>query len=498
MGQSPSSDTYNETGDGLPFFQGKAEFGKLYPTVRKWCSSPVKVAELDDILMSIRAPVGPTNLAPQKVCIGRGLAAIRAYNGVEQRYLLYYFRNILNWLSAQGTGTTFKAISGDFIKKIEIVLAPQNEQKRIANKLDQLLAVVDSCKTHLDSIPGIIKRFRQSVLAAATSGELAAGGNGVPRDCLIQEVFENIADVIDTHPSHRTPAEVEGGVPYIGIGDVDALGQIDFARAKKVDWTVFSEHQQRYKIEEGDFIFGKIGTLGKPTKLPIGIKYTISPNVLLIKPKRKLVNPDFLCIMMGSPVFLDEVANASVATSQAAFGIKKMRKLQVTIPSIEKQLEIVRRVEALFAVADCLEARYQTACTQVDQLTPSLLAKAFRGELVPQEPSDEPASVLLARIKSSQTESKNNRTKTILNSESTPLENKSKHGVIMLNRKDIQPSHLSSILKARGPLTAEKLWSASQLDIDDFYEQLKDEDKLGLLKEKTESASDDSRLLEAS
>ncbi len=396
------------------------------------------------------------------------------------------------------SGTTRRRISRNNLSQIELPIPPFNEQKRISDKLDQLLAAVDSCKTRLDTIPGIIKRFRQSVLTAASSGELMAGVNGFSRDSLIQEVFENIADVIDTHPSHRTPAEVEGGVPYIGIGDVDALGQIDFTRSKKVDWAVFSEHQQRYRIEEGDFIFGKIGTLGKPTKLPIGIKYTISPNVLLIKPKRKSVNPDFLCILMGSPAFLNEVAGASVATSQAAFGIKKMRKLQVTIPSIEKQLEIVRRVEALFVVADRLEARYQAACAQVNQLTPSLLAKAFRSGLVPQEPNDEPASVLLARIKSSQTENKNIRTKTIQNKKSTPLENKSKHGEIMLQRKNIQPSHLSSILKARGPLTAEKLWSASQLDIDDFYDQLKDEDKLGLLKERTDSSSDDSRLLEAS
>src|SRR5680860_802479 len=76
MGQSPPSSSYNEDREGLPFFQGKAEFGALYPEPKKWCTDPKKLASKDDVLISVRAPVGPTNLAPEKCCIGRGLAAL--------------------------------------------------------------------------------------------------------------------------------------------------------------------------------------------------------------------------------------------------------------------------------------------------------------------------------------------------------------------------------------------------------------------------------------
>ena len=75
-GQSPESKYYNSTGEGIPFFQGKADFGELYPKVRMYCSSPTKIAQYNDILLSVRAPVGPTNLSPGTVCIGRGLAAL--------------------------------------------------------------------------------------------------------------------------------------------------------------------------------------------------------------------------------------------------------------------------------------------------------------------------------------------------------------------------------------------------------------------------------------
>ncbi|MWL64339.1 4'-phosphopantetheinyl transferase, partial [Escherichia coli] len=125
MGQSPSSSDVNEHGEGIVFFQGKAEFGKLYPTPKKYCTKPTKIASAGDILLSVRAPVGPTNLANQSTAIGRGLAAISAYHGLmESRYLLYFFKCIEPWLSTQGTGSTFKAISGQFIRDLQSPVPP--------------------------------------------------------------------------------------------------------------------------------------------------------------------------------------------------------------------------------------------------------------------------------------------------------------------------------------------------------------------------------------
>lgn len=172
MGQSPKGIYVNSEGEGIPFYQGKSEFGKLYPTPKKYCTEPSKLAIQDDILLSVRAPVGPTNLCPETSCIGRGLASIRALELMSQMYFLHYMRYLQPWLSEQGTGTTFKAISGAFLKDIEVIVAPLNEQIRIADKLDSILAKVDKAQARLDKIPAILKRFRQSVLAAATSGEL--------------------------------------------------------------------------------------------------------------------------------------------------------------------------------------------------------------------------------------------------------------------------------------------------------------------------------------
>lgn len=435
MGQSPSSYTYNETGDGLPFFQGKAEFGKLYPTARKWCSSPVKVAELDDILMSIRAPVGPTNLAPQKVCIGRGLAAIRGYNGIEQKYLLYYFRNIESWLSAQGTGTTFKAISGDFIKKIEFVLAPEKEQKRIADKLDQLLAAVDSCKTRLDTIPGIIKRFRQSVLAAATSGELTAdwreGTETLNTTINNEQVLFDIPKcwswkIIGSHADVKGGKRLPKGAKLVlentGFPYVKA-GQLKHGTVQEQDQEylppIIQKLISRYIVDSGDVYITIVGAcIGDAGIIPVKYdKANLTENAAKLCNLNGVVN-DYLAFWLQSPVAQNHIKFLVKSGAQGKLALMRIKEIPIPLPSISEQHEIVRRVEALFAVADRLEARYQAARVQVEQLTPSFLAKAFRGELVPQDPNDEPAEKLLNRIRSAQ--AKNGTVKSVKRQPKSP------------------------------------------------------------------------------
>ena len=150
----------------------------------------------------------------------------------------------------------------------------------------------------------------------------------------------------------------------------------------------------------------------------------------------------------------------------------------------------------LFAFADRREARYNTARAQVERLTPALLAKAFRGELVPQDPNDEPASVSPERIRAMRAATEDATGTKLRNGAGRPKKSQQAE-VIMLTRKDILSSHLSVILKTRGPLTAEALWSASQLEIDDFYDQLKDEEARGLLKETRRRFSNAPRLPEA-
>jgi type I restriction enzyme S subunit len=135
MGQSPPSSTYNTVGEGLPFYQGKTDFGDMYPIPRVYCTEPSRVAETGNILISVRAPVGPTNVSRERSCIGRGIFAIRVGEKLDRDFLLYFLRFYEPELAKAGTGSTFTAIAREDLETIKIPLPPLTEQKRIASLL---------------------------------------------------------------------------------------------------------------------------------------------------------------------------------------------------------------------------------------------------------------------------------------------------------------------------------------------------------------------------
>lgn len=176
LGQSPPSSTYNTDGKGLPFYQGKFEFGKLYPIPRKWCTAPKKIAEKGDVFISIRAPVGPTNLCTEKSAVGRGLAAIRGLSSIQPFFILYLMRRFENEIASRGTGTTFDAITGNQLKTFEIPLSPLPEQEQIVSELERCLSIADEVEATLAAELTRAERLRQSILKQAFSGKL------VPQD----------------------------------------------------------------------------------------------------------------------------------------------------------------------------------------------------------------------------------------------------------------------------------------------------------------------------
>jgi type I restriction enzyme S subunit len=137
MGQSPDSSTYNDKGDGLPFYQGKVDFGDKFIGFNHYCSSPIRIAEASDILMSVRAPVGPVNMTDHECCIGRGLASIRVKKGKADTAFVFAALDLMkDDLAGMGTGSTFKAISR---KDIENLLLPtKDDEKNFSTFVQQI------------------------------------------------------------------------------------------------------------------------------------------------------------------------------------------------------------------------------------------------------------------------------------------------------------------------------------------------------------------------
>lgn len=171
MGQSPESRYYNDTGDGLPFYQGKSEFGSLYPEPRKWCTRPSKLAEKHDILISVRAPVGPTNMCRVRSCIGRGLAAIRCLSNACPSYLMLALRAFEKQIANMGVGSTFTAISRKDIEQFKVPIPPLAEQKRIVAKVDELMALCDELEARQAERNAVRTRLHKASLDALLHAE---------------------------------------------------------------------------------------------------------------------------------------------------------------------------------------------------------------------------------------------------------------------------------------------------------------------------------------
>jgi type I restriction enzyme S subunit len=333
---------------------------------------------------------------------GINLLLLRAqpqFNGYLLNYFLRYYRLTGKFIEVAQRSVNQSSINQKKLNTFKIPLPPLAEQNRIVAKLDTLFAQLETIKVSMSKIPVLLKDFRQQVLTQAVTGKLTEEWrNGKELEEWNQKKLSAIADIIDPHPSHRTPPEFENGIPYIGIGDIDKNGKIDFYNSRKISPSVHEEHLNRYSLNEGDFIFGKIGTLGKPIIIPHKQDYTLSANVILIKPKVNVVNSKFIFYYLDSSILMQLIKADTKSTSQPAYGIKKMREQVIPFPSLEEQKEIVSRVESLFTKADAIEQQYKTLKEKIDNLPQALLHKAFKGELTEQLERDGDARELLLQI----------------------------------------------------------------------------------------------------
>lgn len=246
---------------------------------------------------------------------------------VNPKYIFYRMQTI------QFDHSTHKRYWIQQYSKIKISIPSLPEQERIVARIEELFSELDKVVETLKTTKQQLAVYRQAVLKEAFE----------PLNKVVD--MEIISTMIDPQPSHRTPPEVKDGVPYIGIGDIDYDAQtINFNTARKVSSGVAKEHLERYTIQKGDFIMGKIGTIGKPFKLPLPQNYTLSANVILIQPNSKIIFPEFLFWQFASPYITQQLMRGATATSQPAFGIKKARKLQIKICDMVVQNKILGSV----------------------------------------------------------------------------------------------------------------------------------------------------------
>ncbi|WP_251318842.1 restriction endonuclease subunit S [Flintibacter muris] len=371
-GQSPESKYYNTEGIGIPFFQGKADFGELYPTVRVYCSQPTKIAEKDDILLSVRAPVGPTNLSPGRVCIGRGLAAIRPFSDMSLRYLLYYFRFFESQLSAKGTGTTFKAITQATIKNLDVPVPPLPDQEHIVFRIEELFSQLDASVAELKTAKERLKVYRQAVLKEAFEGDYP------------QVQLKEISTAISGYAFKSKLYTSDGKYIVVKIGNVKERHfefSRDLTRTNEADETILD----KYLLQRGDCLITLTGSRGKRdygfvTMIKDQTNYLLNQRVAAIRFNRKEAIPEFFQYYLASPSYRSAFFRYETGNvGQGNVGIKALTEPIVILPNIEQQWRIVEEIESRLSVCDSIEKTVDTALQQAKALQQSILKKAFKG-----------------------------------------------------------------------------------------------------------------------
>ena len=361
MGQSPVSSSYNTEKRGLPFYQGNADFGKINPITRCWCDKPIKIAYKDDILISVRAPIGAINIASEECCIGRGLAAVRALKGKCLYEFLYYaLQSNTEELKSQGTGSTFKAISKQILANSELPDITLEEQHRIVNRLLKVDTLIENANEQLRLFDQLVKsRF------------LELFGDLKLNDKKWEVKFFKDLTLLITDGEHSTPRRTDNGIYLLSarnvlnhslqLNDIDYIDEVEYERISK-----------RIQPMIGDVLLSCSGSVGRCCAITKDIKFQMVRSVALLRFKAE-INPVFAEYMIVSDYLQEQINSNKTASSQSNLFQGKIKMLKGVIPPLDLQNQFADFVEEV----NKSKLEVQKSLEELETLKKSLMQQYF-------------------------------------------------------------------------------------------------------------------------
>jgi len=336
-GQSPSGKNFNDNGEGMPFYQGKKDYGdKFLKPPRVWTKSITKVAIQGDILLSVRAPIGALNIATQEICIGRGLTAIRGHEEINKDYLFYVLSQISEGLRGNA-GAIFNSLNKTQIENIEFLLPSLAEQERIVVKLDAAFAEIDEAVNVAIAKETEFKKLKASLLSSSLTG-----------DAVMWET-QKLSDVIEKGETINPTTNPDTKFSYIDVSSVDrknfSISKTQTLRGKD------APSRARRLVKTGDVLFATVRpTLQRIAIVPEELNGEVcSTGYIVLRPKASIICSKFIFYYMLSEKVNTQMESLQTGASYPAVNDTQVKKLHISFPSLSEQKIIVERLDAAYS-----------------------------------------------------------------------------------------------------------------------------------------------------
>jgi type I restriction enzyme, S subunit len=368
-GQSPPSSTYNSDGKGIPFFQGKADYGEKYPSVRYWCTEPTKISLPNDILISMRAPVGPVNINIIESCIGRGLSAIRVKKNVSRDYIYYWLKLNQPIISAKETGSTFKAITQKVLNEILVPFPSYDDQLFIANLLNKAENLIIQRKESIQLLDEFLKSTFLEMFGDPIANKmkwklLQVSEYGVSR-------LGKMLDGKKIIGNNLKPYLRNSNVLWFGF-KLDDLLEMDFDEKDRIE----------FSLKHGDILMCEGGEIGRCAIWRGELEECYFQKAIhRIRLNKNIALPEYFVYMFWLYTMNGGLNKYMGAATISHLTGEKLKKMKLPIPPIELQTQFAQIVEK----TEALKAQYQQSLQELENLFGSLSQKAFRGELKQRE-----------------------------------------------------------------------------------------------------------------
>lgn len=369
MGQSPKSEYCNDNKEGLPFYQGVSDFGEIFPVPAKYCTEPKKMAEIDDILIGVRAPVGDLNISNSKCCIGRGVAAIRANEKfISKKYLFYFLKTQKQYFEINSTGSTFKAINKSVLSETLVPIIDINKQKIIEDILERIENIIRKRKEQIQAYDDLIESLFFDMLQYELMSDKIE--------------YSKLGDLTSHISSGSTPRggssvyKIEG-IPLIRSQDVK-MNNLDYSNIVYIG-TEIHDKMKRSKLKNRDVLLNITGASIGRTAVFYGEDDSANTNqhVAAIRLKDEKVSPEFLSFYFSTEYFQAIIKNISSGGTREALNYKQIREFDIPLISKIKQEKFIKNKEKI----EEEKKKLNSSLKELENLFDAFMQEAFSGNL---------------------------------------------------------------------------------------------------------------------